>query len=734
MKIINVTPGLLPIPPKGWGAVEKIIWENHCNLLKLGIDSQIKYLDEVDNTADVVHIHVANLANMAHERGIPYYFMMHDHHSFLYGKNSDLYKENLKAIKNAKRAFVPAEYLVEYFDNEPEYFSHGVNTDFFKPAKIFDGKHKLLCVANNGYCNAPEIDRKGFGIAIKMAEYFNLPITIAGPKNNKTFFEKNNIVYDKLNVLYDLDEEQLLKLYQNHSIFIHMSELEAGHPNMTLLEAAACGLPIVGTMEDCRKDFGGMVTVKRDYNEGISALKQVIDNYKNYKDQCLKTAERLSWANRTSEMLKFYTMQNTFKSFKNKLQNSLDNTKRANLDYGGFLEKFNRNIKNESLPKFSFARTDAVINYKNEIKINYNFHNGAFLEILGDKKSEYEVSFIDKKDNSIPYRTIIQANNWTHCNKCHYVDYKIIVKEKGNIIFEHDLNLKDKKVYINFDTKSIGDHLAWMPCVEQFRKKHSCEIYCSTFFDGLFKDTYPELNFIKHSDQNSYPFYAKYNFGYFVKNEKARTIHPATLSLQEVACDILGLEHTRNVKPKLNLKNTGSNFKKPYVCFAMQSTSQAKYWNNKDGWRKVVDYLNSKGFDAVCIDKYRDFGSGKYRNVMPSNAVDKTGELPLENRINDLLNCKFFIGLGSGLSWLAWSCNKPVVLISGFSNPNSEFFTPYRVHNQNVCNSCWNDPEGFFNMSLWEHCPRKKDFECSKQITFEMVKEKIDLLISEYGY
>ena len=37
MKIINVTPGILPIPPNGWGAVEKIIWECHQNFIKKGV-------------------------------------------------------------------------------------------------------------------------------------------------------------------------------------------------------------------------------------------------------------------------------------------------------------------------------------------------------------------------------------------------------------------------------------------------------------------------------------------------------------------------------------------------------------------------------------------------------------------------------------------------------------------------------------------------------------------------
>jgi hypothetical protein len=48
MRISQVTPGLIPIPPNGWGAVEKIIWEYHCISNDMGHDSHIKYLNDVD--------------------------------------------------------------------------------------------------------------------------------------------------------------------------------------------------------------------------------------------------------------------------------------------------------------------------------------------------------------------------------------------------------------------------------------------------------------------------------------------------------------------------------------------------------------------------------------------------------------------------------------------------------------------------------------------------------------
>jgi autotransporter strand-loop-strand O-heptosyltransferase len=202
------------------------------------------------------------------------------------------------------------------------------------------------------------------------------------------------------------------------------------------------------------------------------------------------------------------------------------------------------------------------------------------------------------------------------------------------------------------------------------------------------------------------------------------------MSLQEIPCEILGLQF-KEMRPLLNSPQAQKNRSKKTVCIATQSTAQCKYWNNPNGWQQVVDYLKSLDYEVVCIDRHENFGISSHMNTIPKNCINKTGDLPLEDRINDLMHCEFFIGLGSGLSWLAWACNKPVVMISGFSDPKSEFYTPYRVHNSSVCNGCWNDTNFTFDPAKWDWCPRNKDFECSKQITFDMVREKIDRCISD---
>jgi hypothetical protein len=89
-------------------------------------------------------------------------------------------------------------------------------------------------------------------------------------------------------------------------------------------------------------------------------------------------------------------------------------------------------------------------------------------------------------------------------------------------------------------------------------------------------------------------------------------------------------------------------------------------------------------------------------------------------------HAEFFIGLSSGLSWLAWAAGRPVVMISGFTHPTNEFETPYRVINYHACNSCWNDVRHLFDHKDFMYCPRHKDtprqFECTRLITVEQVK------------
>jgi glycosyltransferase involved in cell wall biosynthesis len=310
MKICQVNPGCgIPIPPPSWGAIEKIVWEFTCNLKELGHEVDIKFASEINpGEYDMVMVHVANLALELADRNIPYVFQHHDHHAFHYGKDSDVYKQNREAMEKSVFSLVPARYLVDYFDlPNVHYFSHGVNTETFKPNDTTSIYHSLLMLANNGLGGYGSYDRKGFELGIKTAMASNLPITIAGPKNNENWFNDNPWVfgYPKLSVISEPTNEQLRQLYNSHTIFLHPSDLEAGHPNLTLLEAAACGLPILGWIEE-ETTFHGLWRTPRDLREMLRGLNVIIDEYNTYRQNALKTADELSWLNRSKELIQLY--------------------------------------------------------------------------------------------------------------------------------------------------------------------------------------------------------------------------------------------------------------------------------------------------------------------------------------------------------------------------------------------------------------------------------------------
>lgn len=72
MKISIIGPGIMPIPPKGWGAVEILIWDYYQELTKLGHDVQIvntNNQNEIINTVnnfnpDFVHLQYDNYFNV----------------------------------------------------------------------------------------------------------------------------------------------------------------------------------------------------------------------------------------------------------------------------------------------------------------------------------------------------------------------------------------------------------------------------------------------------------------------------------------------------------------------------------------------------------------------------------------------------------------------------------------------------------------------------------------------
>jgi autotransporter strand-loop-strand O-heptosyltransferase len=396
------------------------------------------------------------------------------------------------------------------------------------------------------------------------------------------------------------------------------------------------------------------------------------------------------------------------------------------LKYNMFTKKASIDIKNKDLIK-KLPNSD-----ENKI-YNISFIDGPKVEInnVGDKT--FDVEFIDNKTNISHYKTTLKNNTWGRSSIKYYKDWIIRIKdnETGELI-EERIDLKNKNVLISLESSSLGDSISWFPYVEEFQKKHECNLYVSTFKNNLFKENYPNIKFIEPGESVN-DLYALYRIGWFYKEDKINyDSNPRDfkkIPMQATTTDILGLEHT-SLKPRIVCNESERPIIEDYACIAIHSTAQAKYWNNPTGWQELTDWFNSQGIKVVMLSLE---GDGYMGNNYPSGVIKIEEERTLESTIKYLRHCKIFVGIGSGLSWLSWALDIPTVIISGFSSPwtEPEDENILRIFNLDSCNSCFNRHR--LDAGDWNWCPDQKgterQFECSKSITGKHVIEKVDEFI-----
>lgn len=388
-------------------------------------------------------------------------------------------------------------------------------------------------------------------------------------------------------------------------------------------------------------------------------------------------------------------------------------------------------ILNEDVKRLNIVQRKNKFKDQKNTKVNLHFIDGPFVEILNENNSNYHIQFINPKNNKVEYELNMKSNHWARCSIKYYVEWIVRIKGIDNDYnFEYKFNPKKQKFFISFETKSLGDNIAFMGYVDEFRKKHDCQVVCSTFHNKLFEKQYPKIEFVEPGS-NVTNLYGMYRLGMFYKENRSEidfTSHPTDPKqepLTKIASDILGLDYIE-VRPKL--KKLGKHIRKR-VCIAIHSTAQCKYWNNPTGWQDVTDYLINKGYEVRLLSKEED---GFMGNKNPTGVTLQPSG-PLENVIETIQESELFIGISSGLSWVSWACGTPTILISGFTDVYTEPIEGIsRIINKDVCNSCWNHFD--FDMGDWDWCPVHKNterqFECSKNITSQDVIKEIDKLLS----
>jgi autotransporter strand-loop-strand O-heptosyltransferase len=358
--------------------------------------------------------------------------------------------------------------------------------------------------------------------------------------------------------------------------------------------------------------------------------------------------------------------------------------------------------------------------------LRFDFNEGARVAVPARATGLWRVRLSDVGtgntlyDSTLAGGLVMSAKKW-------FFRCRIEVFDGETPVLDHTYEARGRDVLIRFHIGTLGDLIAWFPYAAAFATRHGCRLTCcmSPLIIPLFRDAYPHIRFVTPAEADDRPYYATYKMMMFFgdRDRQWNTCEGRTLSLQENAAYLLGIPPGER-RPMLSLPDDSRPIAEPYVCIATQATGQAKYWNSPDGWDQTIAFLKGLGLRVICIDQKPLTAVGHIRNAMPRAAEDETGDRPLMERARWLRHATLFVGLSSGLSWLAWAAGAPVVMISGFTHPTNEFATPYRVINWHACNGCWNDDTAPFDAAdrgdfLW--CPRHKDtprmFECSRLIT-----------------
>ena len=377
------------------------------------------------------------------------------------------------------------------------------------------------------------------------------------------------------------------------------------------------------------------------------------------------------------------------------------------------------------LTKLDLDHTGAIVGETGLPGLFMDFNNGLRIQL---PKGAWHVTIRDGDSGITVYDQDISEQILVSWEKYH-IRWQVDIYLEGSLVFSHEFDPAGQKVRIVLTTRLLGDTLATLPYVPLFQQYYQASVSYWTpmeWLQELCRHLLPDIPQEREQGEETYAtFYI--NPAFYLPS--ISPFDGRMVPMTDWGKIILKLYEPA---PPLQWPAGPRQIKEPYVCISVQASSVVKGWLYPNGWDEVVAFLKGQGYRVLCIDKashQEDAGLGIAIDC-PRGAEDFTGDRSIIERGNMLSHADFFIGLGSGLSWLAHTVGCPVVMICGFSMYWSEFPTPYRVYNPLACSACYNDVHVFWHKTI---CPyHKKDspefLSCQRKISPKMVIQAIQRL------
>ncbi len=636
-------------------------------------------------------------------------------------------EEFFEALKEYDELWVPSEWQREvtieqgYNPEKIKVVPEGVDDKTFYPEEVEklplynDNRFKFLLFGRWDYRKSTKEIIQTFLKTFSKDEPVDLIVSIDngwgeqmdGYKTTEDRLKGYGLYDERIKIVHFPSREDYVKYLKTGHVFLSCARSEGW--NLPLIEAMACGTPSI--YSDCSaqlefakgKGLPVKITGRRSANKndyGRYTMSDLVGDYYEPDFDDLSEVMRHSYEN--YESLKLQSIKESEEIRKNFNWNRI-----GEIGFKRLLDFYNK------------IKSPDYIKDLPENKIQVSYLDGPKVSISGPREQEYFVEFIDSDKNKVVHSQKIKNGMWTSCGRKYYTNWIIKVDNKEVDRF----NCKGRRVLISFDSKSMGDTLAWAPYAIDFVNKNNCKVILSTFHNDWFKglDSYKDIDFIEPGE--SVGCYAVFRLGWY-RNEKGLwnqlDKYPTqlnTIPLQQTATDILGLPFYE-MNYGVNYKVQPKPLPKKYIVFGPNATAGAKEWRYNN-WLELSKKLREKGYEIVTLTKF------PYEIENTKNVSDK----PIQEVMNWLFHADLFIGLGSGLSWLNWALGKTTVMINGFSQDGHEFSHKMIRVSNNVCIKCWNDPVLPFDPGDWDWCPVYKGTErqhiCQWSITPEQVIEKI---------
>ena len=265
MRIILLGGGVQPIPPTGYGAVERIIDELRRGLVAAGHEAvvvnrvrQRRTRDEIpfalevprllrSERYDVLHAHTPVVANRLALGRFPFVYTSHSRHWYYRERLSHRwgYWLERRAVRHARATVALTEPLARTMraavprrDPLPiSVIPFGVDTELFQPDWSARTGRRALGVG-------VVLPFKRWERAARALRGTGVQLRIAGPQPDPEYAAQVRSAGDGVELLGEVPEAELRRLYAESDLLVHPSAVEI--LSATVLQGLAAGLPVLG--------------------------------------------------------------------------------------------------------------------------------------------------------------------------------------------------------------------------------------------------------------------------------------------------------------------------------------------------------------------------------------------------------------------------------------------------------------------------------------------------------